>query len=1137
MQIIKEVPETIRSQSDVHHLVEFFAARFNDWPCLHGALLGCHTILMLESVRKESPPFKISSADVVNIATPLVKTVFIRSLSASDRELCFEIMNTSIQYGGQSILEADLDLLEFIISSTDGEKDPRCLIKAFRAFRTIIQLYQLQDTASLYSGQLDEACEELFEIVSCYFPISFTQPPDDPHGITRDKIADELLLTLVSDSRFAEMAYSLALEKLSSSLKQAKIDSLRLISTLADTLHSRYLAQHFSTVWDALKAELVANISNENENLPRKDITTPTGDLDVLSAAFECLSRCLRTISKDKNRMSYLENILDDSLISDMKSCVELPEESNLLTFQRSMTRVRAATFLLTGFSRAGGVAAELIARKVLPFIVNIVKDSSNSRLARILSWRILSLTMEEMRESGALVDSSLACNMIESLSDEILQYSESACNQNSSDAVRNDYKIKAEENKDEKRFLELVNVLQNPEYQSAFDAAIITAPWPSSPGSCTSIVEVYLQVYSLTNLASNFVVLSALIESGILIKTLNFLQKLCVQKGKQYEALRNQACMGLCSILRVAGSRSDTILEELLPFFFRISRSKDTAARTLALSSLSQIRKVDVRIEKELIVELDGIIQANIEKALQNPDDDASLMMQQMLRCLIEILIDAYLFLHPRQSLEKIPSDQKISTGGTYDVLLEHLWTKLRGITSNIQGTPDTHPGFHSKETNHNLLICIAEAMFLNFSLASVELQKDLLIALVEEFPRLLEAYQRKNYDTFSLSFAVCACSGLLAAGKRSDIEVITNDISSAQNLCLEIWKHSLNIYSKEKSVAALLINAVASLLNKVYKTSNNDALLASLLEEISLTNKMGDSYEFPFDEAEVRVFATSEICHALSMRGSPIMEKLARQFTTFLWSTEQIPQGTKEKESYQRCMVAAEFFKSTLGRPTLDSIFRYHARIKKWTENTLYVRPLWLQRSYTVLINMLLDKLHSYNNNKEYAYFEHEGKRNTLVAIGFTISAASSAILRNDARRVVPFIGQCVSAIMEFHDSGSVIDAMQPPYQEAIREVLEKLLEFLADIIGSSKGKDEAGAALDVLCPCLLTASLYKNSANVRYNALECLIKLTNLPFQEIYPYRSRVLRRAKELCDDNKRRVRLQAVRCHTAWTSAS
>jgi len=105
----------------------------------------------------------------------------------------------------------------------DGEKDPRCLLLSFEAVQYLLHLYHQQPEESLCHDRLEvrgqgdglecwcvevrkracywlswapsrccphplplptppqESAEELFEVLACYFPITFTPPPNDPN--------------------------------------------------------------------------------------------------------------------------------------------------------------------------------------------------------------------------------------------------------------------------------------------------------------------------------------------------------------------------------------------------------------------------------------------------------------------------------------------------------------------------------------------------------------------------------------------------------------------------------------------------------------------------------------------------------------------------------------------------------------------------------------------------------------------------------------------------------------------------------------------------------------------------------------------------------------------------------------------
>ena len=46
----------------------------------------------------------------------------------------------------------------------------------------------------------DESAEPLFDLTACYFPITFTPPPNDPYGITPDMLSTALRTVLTARS-------------------------------------------------------------------------------------------------------------------------------------------------------------------------------------------------------------------------------------------------------------------------------------------------------------------------------------------------------------------------------------------------------------------------------------------------------------------------------------------------------------------------------------------------------------------------------------------------------------------------------------------------------------------------------------------------------------------------------------------------------------------------------------------------------------------------------------------------------------------------------------------------------------------------------------------------------------------------
>lgn len=122
----------------------------------------------------------------------------------------------------------------------DGEKDPRNLLVAFELVRTIIDRFDI-------SGHI----EDLFEIVFCYFPISFASSNnDDP--ITTEDLKQSLRHCLASTPYFAYYATPLLIEKLMRTTGSAKKDVMETIALCAPAYGAHAILPHAQDLFDAL---------------------------------------------------------------------------------------------------------------------------------------------------------------------------------------------------------------------------------------------------------------------------------------------------------------------------------------------------------------------------------------------------------------------------------------------------------------------------------------------------------------------------------------------------------------------------------------------------------------------------------------------------------------------------------------------------------------------------------------------------------------------------------------------------------------------------------------------------------------------------------------------------------------------
>uniref|UniRef100_A0A674I1L2 MMS19 nucleotide excision repair protein n=1 Tax=Terrapene triunguis TaxID=2587831 RepID=A0A674I1L2_9SAUR len=178
------------------------------------------------------------------------------------------------------------------IQVMDGEKDPRNLLVAFQIVRDLI----------LEGYVLGPFVEELFEVTSCYFPIDFTPPPNDPHCIQREDLIVSLRAVLASTPQFAEFLLPLLIEKMDSEMQSAKLDSLQTLSACCTIYGQKELQEFLPSLWSSLRREVFQTASERVE----------AEALAALHGLAACLSRSVLSSDTEDLLDSFLSGVLQD---------------------------------------------------------------------------------------------------------------------------------------------------------------------------------------------------------------------------------------------------------------------------------------------------------------------------------------------------------------------------------------------------------------------------------------------------------------------------------------------------------------------------------------------------------------------------------------------------------------------------------------------------------------------------------------------------------------------------------------------------------------------------------------------------------------------------------------------------------
>ena len=89
-------------------------------------------------------------------------------------------------------------LVSEVVAAVDGERDPRCLLLSFRIVRQLVVV--LRGGGPGGQAVLSDSAEELFDVIACYFPISFVPVRRrGPRGSCQEDDAGAALPALTAD--------------------------------------------------------------------------------------------------------------------------------------------------------------------------------------------------------------------------------------------------------------------------------------------------------------------------------------------------------------------------------------------------------------------------------------------------------------------------------------------------------------------------------------------------------------------------------------------------------------------------------------------------------------------------------------------------------------------------------------------------------------------------------------------------------------------------------------------------------------------------------------------------------------------------------------------------------------------------
>ncbi|XP_063697055.1 MMS19 nucleotide excision repair protein [Culicoides brevitarsis] len=252
----------------------FFINRLNDHHSiipivLSGCLTLCKLHLNFESYLAE-------------FCTKMFRCIHCQTQKREDREKIYKMLQIASELNSEEFKKMGADWIYGVINSIEGERDPRNLLLIFNFMPQLIKNYSLFHLT-----------DDAFEVFAVYFPVDFTQ--SDSSAITRDSLAEHLENCLSASLDFINGCVELILEKISSDLKTAKTDSLKLLINITKKFSSDKIEKHFESLWEAIKIEVISDKNMEWKQLALSGLQSL---LSNFSSSNETLKEALKIVLK-----------------------------------------------------------------------------------------------------------------------------------------------------------------------------------------------------------------------------------------------------------------------------------------------------------------------------------------------------------------------------------------------------------------------------------------------------------------------------------------------------------------------------------------------------------------------------------------------------------------------------------------------------------------------------------------------------------------------------------------------------------------------------------------------------------------------------------------------------------------------
>ncbi|KAJ2760039.1 hypothetical protein IWQ56_005584, partial [Coemansia nantahalensis] len=236
-EVLCDLPGSAVPAQATAKLAEFFGARLADATCVPYTLASVLALQRLASLPDRC---------VVDLLRALFKEVHVQSFQQSTRADAYRLLDLAIEAHPAAVRALGSDFVLGFAQILDGEKDPRALAAAFQTIPRLVALVDIKSHA-----------EDLFDVVFCYFPITFKHREGDPPTVSPESLKTALRAVITCSAHFGPMAVRPLVEKTAAAGVSAKVDAYETLTAAAGAYDPAVFGPELEALVEQIREDVV----------------------------------------------------------------------------------------------------------------------------------------------------------------------------------------------------------------------------------------------------------------------------------------------------------------------------------------------------------------------------------------------------------------------------------------------------------------------------------------------------------------------------------------------------------------------------------------------------------------------------------------------------------------------------------------------------------------------------------------------------------------------------------------------------------------------------------------------------------------------------------------------------------------